>query len=103
QAEDGIRDFHETGVQTCALPISTKNGIFMTVSLQERTCITSFLPPNCSSSSGNTSVPSKACPHNPCNCSQNSCAPFFSCEKIKLLIEKRKMVKRYFTGFNFKD
>src|SRR6266511_5126491 len=22
QAEDGIRDFHETGVQTCALPIS---------------------------------------------------------------------------------
>src|SRR6266508_3463499 len=23
QAEDGIRDFHETGVQTCALPIST--------------------------------------------------------------------------------
>src|SRR5207302_8323904 len=21
QAEDGIRDFHETGVQTCALPI----------------------------------------------------------------------------------
>src|SRR5207302_2731937 len=24
QAEDGIRDFHVTGVQTCALPISTK-------------------------------------------------------------------------------
>src|SRR5690606_41209805 len=24
-AEDGIRDFHVTGVQTCALPISTKN------------------------------------------------------------------------------
>src|SRR5436309_10965362 len=23
QAEDGIRDFHVTGVQTCALPIST--------------------------------------------------------------------------------
>src|SRR5690606_40092365 len=30
QAEDGIRDFHVTGVQTCALPISgnvLKNGI----------------------------------------------------------------------------
>src|SRR5690606_40438435 len=24
QAEDGIRDFHVTGVQTCALPISAK-------------------------------------------------------------------------------
>src|SRR5690606_30691727 len=26
QAEDGIRDFHVTGVQTCALPISTRRG-----------------------------------------------------------------------------
>src|SRR5690606_40182996 len=26
QAEDGIRDFHVTGVQTCALPISTGRG-----------------------------------------------------------------------------
>src|SRR5690606_39625388 len=25
QAEDGIRDFHVTGVQTCALPISIQN------------------------------------------------------------------------------
>src|SRR5690606_40345557 len=25
QAEDGIRDFHVTGVQTCALPIYKKN------------------------------------------------------------------------------
>src|SRR5690606_40043165 len=25
QAEDGIRDFHVTGVQTCALPISPSN------------------------------------------------------------------------------
>src|SRR5690606_39827100 len=24
QAEDGIRDFHVTGVQTCALPISSR-------------------------------------------------------------------------------
>src|SRR5690606_40917429 len=26
QAEDGIRDFHVTGVQTCALPISRRPG-----------------------------------------------------------------------------
>src|SRR5690606_40938162 len=26
QAEDGIRDFHVTGVQTCALPISFSSG-----------------------------------------------------------------------------
>src|SRR5690606_39752763 len=26
QAEDGIRDFHVTGVQTCALPISMMRG-----------------------------------------------------------------------------
>src|SRR5436309_8968848 len=26
QAEDGIRDFHVTGVQTCALPISPADG-----------------------------------------------------------------------------
>src|SRR5690606_40978744 len=26
QAEDGIRDFHVTGVQTCALPISPPHG-----------------------------------------------------------------------------
>src|SRR5690606_40832273 len=26
QAEDGIRDFHVTGVQTCALPISDQDG-----------------------------------------------------------------------------
>src|SRR5690606_39749404 len=26
QAEDGIRDFHVTGVQTCALPISARIG-----------------------------------------------------------------------------
>src|SRR5690606_40524446 len=26
QAEDGIRDFHVTGVQTCALPISASPG-----------------------------------------------------------------------------
>src|SRR5690606_39722118 len=27
QAEDGIRDFHVTGVQTCALPISAPEGV----------------------------------------------------------------------------
>src|SRR5690606_40765271 len=29
QAEDGIRDFHVTGVQTCALPISGLASIFL--------------------------------------------------------------------------
>src|SRR5690606_40346373 len=29
QAEDGIRDFHVTGVQTCALPISGKHGVLL--------------------------------------------------------------------------
>src|SRR5690606_39936440 len=27
QAEDGIRDFHVTGVQTCALPISSEQPV----------------------------------------------------------------------------
>src|SRR6266511_4811127 len=27
QAEDGIRDFHVTGVQTCALPIFQRHGV----------------------------------------------------------------------------
>src|SRR3989454_5970358 len=27
QAEDGIRDYKVTGVQTCALPISAQNGL----------------------------------------------------------------------------
>src|SRR5690606_39389208 len=37
QAEDGIRDFHVTGVQTCALPISSldSNHIFFMFSLIE--------------------------------------------------------------------
>src|SRR5690606_40047157 len=30
QAEDGIRDFHVTGVQTCALPISEETGLSAT-------------------------------------------------------------------------
>src|SRR5690606_40172668 len=38
QAEDGIRDFHVTGVQTCALPIcstfSTQDGAFRIVVYQ---------------------------------------------------------------------
>src|SRR5207302_8363926 len=29
QAEDGIRDFHVTGVQTCALPIYRRNRIIV--------------------------------------------------------------------------
>src|SRR5690606_39524492 len=40
QAEDGIRDFHVTGVQTCALPISRNlcefNDIAQVIPNQER-------------------------------------------------------------------
>ena len=32
QAEDGIRDYDVTGVQTCALPISSKGTLWMLVS-----------------------------------------------------------------------
>src|SRR5690606_5094119 len=35
QAEDGIRDFHVTGVQTCALPIFSENKILAEVFLKE--------------------------------------------------------------------
>src|SRR5690606_12528489 len=35
QAEDGIRDFHVTGVQTCALPICTGRQAARTVSCKE--------------------------------------------------------------------
>src|SRR5690606_40099995 len=31
QAEDGIRDFHVTGVQTCALPISYFKAVIQTI------------------------------------------------------------------------
>src|SRR5690606_39731663 len=34
QAEDGIRDFHVTGVQTCALPISAMGLISLPVMLR---------------------------------------------------------------------
>src|SRR5215475_15899951 len=37
QAEDGIRDFHVTGVQTCALPISAIPGLEL-VELDSDTC-----------------------------------------------------------------
>src|SRR5690606_39356450 len=36
QAEDGIRDFHVTGVQTCALPISIR--AVLKAELREVTC-----------------------------------------------------------------
>src|SRR5207302_3068616 len=38
QAEDGIRDFHVTGVQTCALPIWRVVGTASTPSRENRAC-----------------------------------------------------------------
>src|SRR5690606_40470922 len=37
QAEDGIRDFHVTGVQTCALPILQATGCAAAVLAQAKT------------------------------------------------------------------
>src|SRR5690606_40074923 len=51
QAEDGIRDFHVTGVQTCALPISTpqfqgSNGAFDPNVYQQLLRTAGFTPAN---------------------------------------------------------
>src|SRR5690606_39533254 len=58
QAEDGIRDFHVTGVQTCALPISFENlSLFITsfdilcnASAYALKCSTSLIVPSSNSS-----------------------------------------------------
>src|SRR5690606_40505349 len=39
QAEDGIRDFHVTGVQTCALPISPRRVVLLAHSLAVATTV----------------------------------------------------------------
>src|SRR5690606_15360307 len=44
QAEDGIRDFHVTGVQTCALPILHSRTIAIKLALIGRTAIHLFDP-----------------------------------------------------------
>src|SRR5690606_40220286 len=47
QAEDGIRDFHVTGVQTCALPISIcePSGSLRTIS--KMVCAATVVAPRC--------------------------------------------------------
>src|SRR5207302_8125530 len=48
-AEDGIRDFHVTGVQTCALPISSRGAreISIEITLAPRDArMTAFTPPH---------------------------------------------------------
>src|SRR5690606_39769327 len=45
QAEDGIRDFHVTGVQTCALPIFRRQGPSPLASLRGTKEGQAFLPP----------------------------------------------------------
>src|SRR5690606_41095307 len=49
QAEDGIRDFHVTGVQTCALPLSQIPLILWVpwISLNSNLFFCRSLPPNC--------------------------------------------------------
>src|SRR5690606_331095 len=41
QAEDGIRDFHVTGVQTCALPISRRSVLIRNAAMAASTRIAS--------------------------------------------------------------
>src|SRR5690606_39826964 len=50
QAEDGIRDFHVTGVQTCALPIwSSQSCNAQLTSAASDTCSASSCLPTCAS------------------------------------------------------
>src|SRR5690606_39946492 len=52
QAEDGIRDFHVTGVQTCALPISTPVPRKLSKSRRRRTGDATTMPPSGADSPG---------------------------------------------------
>src|SRR6266511_4933999 len=54
QAEDGIRDFHVTGVQTCALPILTPSGSVPSTRRSFRTG-----SPSCSTSSRASAPPTR--------------------------------------------
>src|SRR5690606_40004336 len=45
QAEDGIRDFHVTGVQTCALPIYGVGARVRRLTIREPTCPSPRTPP----------------------------------------------------------
>src|SRR5207302_7104661 len=51
QAEDGIRDFHVTGVQTCALPISEIS--VNRVNIARTQCVNGFLRARLPSANGN--------------------------------------------------
>src|SRR5690606_39667073 len=44
QAEDGIRDFHVTGVQTCALPISTSREALINSQMRTALAKVAFMP-----------------------------------------------------------
>src|SRR5439155_12811465 len=47
QAEDGIRDGHVTGVQTCALPISSRHGVARLECFSKTTFESSDAMPRC--------------------------------------------------------
>src|SRR5690606_39785944 len=57
QAEDGIRDFHVTGVQTCALPISAEYWLPC-----PRQCLNCRLPADWASAMARAKVPAR-CRH----------------------------------------
>src|SRR5690606_8303458 len=68
QAEDGIRDFHVTGVQTCALPISSPSPASARGPPTSSPCAPSATPtPSCPPTSASAAPPATwACPpHRP--------------------------------------
>src|SRR5207302_7055975 len=76
QAEDGIRDFHVTGVQTCALPISASFLIQSSLTpsfFASRSARTSGVPPTCRPTvGGRSSGSSSAKRHSVCGRRENS-------------------------------
>src|SRR5690606_39720810 len=65
QAEDGIRDFHVTGVQTCALPISWCDHEQPPGPIESRTR-PGYRPPPCAPGGVSSPGHSVCCPHPRC-------------------------------------
>ena len=61
QAEDGIRDGHVTGVQTCALPISNMLGMFSDCRSLESIDVSNFNTSNVTSVANNYEIGRASC------------------------------------------
>src|SRR5256885_3483279 len=60
QAEDGIRDYKVTGVQTCALPISPRRTVFGRISTSGR-CLGASPTSSVTTYSGRTQIGRASC------------------------------------------